>query len=159
MHRPLPQTGVTLIEVVLGVSIVALMVVTIGFSVNAYVNARTALLDNMKATYLAEDGYEIIRALRDTDWNTIDALSVNTLHYLSVSTSTIAATTTPEVIDTKFRRSFVLRNVYRNGSDDIVASTTVGATIDDGVRSVEIYVSSPNGTTSLEAILANVHAI
>lgn len=153
------QSGVTLIEVLVGVSIVAVSLVAIGFSVNAYVDARTALLVNTKATYLAEEGYETLRAIRDTDWNTLDALAVDTEHYLSISTTTIAVSATPEVIDTDFHRSFILREVYRNASDDIVSSTTPGATVDDGSREATVYVGTPVGTSSLQAIITNIHAL
>lgn len=152
------QSGITLVEVVVGISIIAAAVVAIGFSVNAYVDARAVLLTDVKATYLAEEGYEIVRALRDDDWNTIDALALDTLLYLDVSTTTIAIGGSPEVIDTDFTRSFVLRELYRNGSNDITSSTTAGATVDDEGREIEVYVNGPNGTTSFQAIFTNLHA-
>lgn len=151
--------GVTLIEVLIGISILTVALLALGFSINAYVDARTALLNETKATYLAEEGYETIRAIRDTNWNTIDALSIGTTYYFELSTTTLAIGATPEVIDGSFRRSFVVRSVYRNASDDIVASTTAGASIDDGSREVQVFVAGPTGTTSLSAILTNIHAI
>lgn len=152
------KSGVTLIEVLVGVSIVAVSLIAIGFSVNAYVDARAALLVNTRAVYLAEEGYETLRAIRDTNWNTLDALTVDTEHYLSISTTTISVSGTPEVIDTDFNRSFILREVYRNASDDIVSSTTPGAIVDDGAREVTIYVGTPIGTSTLQAIITNIHA-
>lgn len=157
--RSSAQSGVSLIEVITGVAIITIILVAIGFAVQTYVAARTTLLVNLKATYLAEEGYEIIRSLRDENWNTIDALPVNTTRYLSVSTTTRAITTTPEVIDTNFRRSFKLQSVYRNSNDDIVASTAPGAALDSETREVEMSVSGPNGTTTFEAILTNLYNI
>jgi type II secretory pathway pseudopilin PulG len=159
MIRRSAQSGVTLVEVVIGIGIISVSLVAIGLSINTYVAARSALLNNLKATYLAEEGYEIIRAVRDTNWNTIDALTANGTYFLDVSGATPAITTSPEIIDTNFRRSFVLRAVYRNGSDDIVSSTTVGAVIDDGSRQFDIFVSGPNGTTTFQAVLSNIYAI
>jgi type II secretory pathway pseudopilin PulG len=159
MTRRSAQSGVTLVEVVIGIGIISVSLVAIGLSINTYVAARSALLNNLKATYLAEEGYEIIRAVRDTNWNTIDALTANGTYYLDVSGATPAITTSPEIIDTNFRRSFVLRAIYRNGSDDIVSSTTVGAVIDDGSRQFDIFVSGPNGTTTFQAVLSNIYAI
>ncbi len=144
---------------VIGIGIISVSLVAIGLSINTYVAARSALLNNLKATYLAEEGYEIIRAVRDTNWNTIDALTANGTYYLDVSGAAPAITTSPEIIDTNFRRSFVLRAVYRNGSDDIVSSTTVGAVIDDGSRQFDIFVAGPNGTTTFQAVLSNIYAI
>jgi type II secretory pathway pseudopilin PulG len=159
MRRSLYTKGVSLVEVLIGISILAVMLVVIGYSINTYVNARAALLNNTKATYLAEEGIEIIRAVRDNDWNTIDALPTNTTRYLSVSTTTFSIVTTPEVIDTNFYREFKVRPVYRNASDDIVASTTVGATVDDGSRQIDMYVGGPAGTTTMQAIITNLYAI
>ncbi len=152
------QAGITLIEVVIGISIIGIAVVAIGYSVTQYVEARAALLNDAKAAYLAEEGYEIIRALRDSNWNTIEALTIGTTYYLDVSTTTIAVSNTPEVIDGSFRRSFVVQSVYRNASDDIVISTTPGASVDDGSREIEISVGGPNGTSSFEAVITNVFA-
>jgi prepilin-type N-terminal cleavage/methylation domain-containing protein len=159
MRRSFYAKGMSLVEVLIGISIISVMLVVIGYSINTYVNARAALLNNTKATYLAEEGIEVIRAVRDNDWNTIDALPTNTTRYLSVSTTTFSIVTTPEVIDTNFYREFKVRPVYRNASDDIVASTTVGATVDDGSRQIDMYVGGPAGTTTMQAIITNLYAI
>lgn len=158
-HPPLRQQGITLIEVIVAVGIVAVAIVAIGFSVNAFVEARTALLHNTKALYLVEEGYEILRALRDDDWNTLDALSLDSPHYFDVSTTTLAVSGTPEVIDGIYYRSFEFTAVYRDGNDDVTASTTPGATVDNDIREVEISVFGPNGTSSLTALISNLYAI
>jgi Tfp pilus assembly protein PilV len=156
MRSKVLQTGVSLIEVIVGVGIITVMLVVIGFSITSYIDARAALLDNTKAMYLAEEGYEILRAVRDNNWETIDELSTNTYYYFYVSTSTFATSTTPEIIDAEFRRSFMLRELRRDANDDIVAS---GGTVDSESRLVEVFVGTTNGTTSLEFILTNIFAI
>ena len=155
------QKGVTLIEVLIAISIISTIVIAVGFSVNTFVDARTNLLHNTRAVYLAEEGYEIIRALRDDSWSTLDALTLSDTHYLDVATSTIAFSGTQEVIDGLYYRSFVLSEVYRDGSsgDDITASTTAGATVDADMVEVTVSVFGPTGTTSLTAILSNLYAI
>ena len=152
------QTGVSLIEVIVGIGIMSAMLVAIGFSILTYLDARAALLSNMKSAYLAEEGYELLRAFRDDDWDAFIALSTDTVLYFDLSTTTIAVSATPEIIDTDYRRSFIIRDLYRNSNDDVVASTTSGASVDSDSRIVEIYVANPNGTTSMQAILANVFA-
>ena len=52
-----------------------------------------------------------------------------------------------------------LLEAYRDGDDDITASTTAGATVDSGTREVEIYVAGPTGTSSMKALLTNLFAI
>lgn len=151
-----PQSGITLIEVLVAVSIVSAILVVVGFSVTSFVEARSRLLVNTEALYLAEEGYEIVRALRNDDWATIDGYTVDTTYYLDVATTTIAIGGTPEVIDGTYYRSIIFREVYRDGNDDITASTTPGATVDPDMREVEIAVFGPTGTTTLRAIIGNI---
>lgn len=158
MRRLITQAGVTLVEVIIGITIISVSLVAIGYSINAYVDARAALLTDVKAAYLAEEGYELVRSLRDDDWNTIDALALDTLHFLAVSSTSAAVTAAPEVIDALYTRSFELRALYRDGNDDIVDSGAPGASIDDEGRMLDVHVHGPNGTTTFEAIITNIRA-
>jgi len=158
MRRKTKQSGVTLVEIIIGISIISMIVVAVGVSVTSFVDARSALLDDVKTLYLVEEGHELIKALRSSDWSTFDGLALDTIHYLDVSTSSLAFSTTPEVIDSDFYRSFIIREVYRDGSDDFATSTTPGATVDPDMKEVHVYVQGPNGTTSMPALLANIYA-
>lgn len=148
--------GMSLVEVVVGISILSTIMVSVGIGVTSFVDARGRLLTEAKATYLAEEGYETLRAIRDEDWADIAAVPVGTTRYLDVTATTIGITTTPEVIDTSYTRSFQVQELRRDSNDDIV---TTGGTIDSDSVLVEILVTGPNGTVSLESILSNVHNI
>lgn len=152
------QSGVALVEVILGISIITAMLVAVGFSVMAYVDARAALLDDARALYLAEEGYELARILRDEDWNTIDALALDTLHFFSVTTTTIAVSTSLEQIDDLYR-GFELAAAYRDSDDDLTDASDPSATVDPDVRLLTVYVWDGTATTSLPAVLTNLHAI
>lgn len=156
VHR---QAGITLIEVLIAMSIIATMLIAVGLSVTAYVNARSELLTDLKALYLAEEGYEILRALRDEDWNTLDGLARDTTHYLTVATTTLGVSAVPEVVDGSFTRSFQLREVHRDANDDITASSTPGASVDSEIVFVEVMVVGPTGTTTMTSLLSNIDAI
>lgn len=153
------QAGVALVEVLIALGIIASILVAVGFSVATYVSARSELLNNTKALYLAEEGYEMLRVLRDEDWNIINDLNLDTIYYFDVSTTTIAISTTPEVIDDNFYRSFVLQEVYRDNNDDITSSTTAGASVDIGSLYVTVSVGYLSGTSSLQALITNMYAI
>ena len=157
--RTTRQSGVALIEVVVAIGIIATIVVAVGFSVNTYVTARSRLLTDLKTVYLAEEGYEIIRGLRDNNWSTLDALPTDTKEYLSVSTTSVGIGGGIEVIDGQYYREFVLQPVYRNASDDVVDASAPGATVDPEARIVSVSVGGPSGTSTFSAILANLHAI
>jgi hypothetical protein len=148
--------GVTVIEVAIGVSIAALVLIFSMQSLSLFINVGRTISEKTKAIYLAEDGLEIVRYLRDESWSTVSALSTSGTHYLSVTPGAFSFTSTPETVD-GYTRSFKISNVYRNSSDDIVASTTSGASPDTGSKYVELRVvgGTPVATTSISTILTN----
>ena len=150
------QTGISVVEVIVGIGVLALALIFINHTISQFVTARDEALVEAKALYLTEEGYEVVRALRDNDWNTIAALSLNTDYALDITTTTIALGSVPEIIDSDYRRRFHVRPLYRDSNSDIVASTTAGATSDSEGREVWIEVGSPLGTTTFQAILTNV---
>lgn len=149
----------SLVEILIGIGIVTLVVAFVGVSVVQFIETRNTIMSDTKKVFLAEEGYEMVRFLRDSDWTNLSNLSLNTNYYLEVATSTIDATTTPQVIDAEFLRLFRLVSVYRDGSDNVVASTTPGATIDNDARQIEISVGNSTGTTTIRSILMNFGAI
>lgn len=150
--------GITLVEVLIGVAIASLILI---FSTNAialFINAGRTAAEKTKAVYLAEEGLELMRFVRDQSWNNISTLSTSGTHYLRVTTTTVTTTVTPESID-GYRRSFTIQNVYRNTvSDDIVASTTSGAVADTQSKYIRMTVQwgTPTTTVSLTSILSNL---
>ncbi len=152
----LKKRGVTAIEVAVGVSIASLILIFTMQSLSLFINTGRTVSEKTKAVYLAEDGIEIVRYIRDDSWNTVSALSTSATHYLNVTSSALVFTSTPEVID-GYTRSFRISNVYRNSSDDIVASTTSGATADTQSKYIEMRVvgGTPVATTSIMTILTN----
>lgn len=148
--------GTTLVEVLVGVSIVAIVSVFVGVTVYQFSVVRNNILDDTSKLYLAEEAYETIRFLRDADWSNISGLTNDTSYYLQVSTTTVAIGGSPELISGKFNRSFLVQPVYRNGSGNIVASTTSGASIDADAKHLFIYVGDNKSTTTMQAILVNL---
>lgn len=125
------QSGFTVVEVLIGLAIFVVIFLFIYETLTLFFVNQVRLLESTQALYLAEAGQEYVRHLRDEDWGNITGLSTGTTYYFSVSTTTIATTTSPETIG-KFTRSFVLWPAYRDGDDDLVASTTAGASADSG---------------------------
>ncbi|MDA8596812.1 hypothetical protein N9L26_00565 [Candidatus Pacebacteria bacterium] len=147
-------SGVALVEVVLGVAIAGIVVAMIAFTFGLFVSASNRAVEETQALYLAEEGLEILTHLRDTDWDILETdLAVDTTYYLSVATTALDTTITPEVIDGKFTRSFRLSEVERNGNDDIVSSGSV----DDGIRFVTMSVEWGTEEVALTSLLANLH--
>lgn len=152
------QSGITLIEVLVAVTVLSVALIFIGYTITVFVTARDEMQYDLKALYLAEEGYELLRAIRTDDWNTLDVLALDTEYALQVSTTTLAVGSPPEIIDGEFNRVFELRSLYRDSDGDVVASTTPGASSDSEGREVWISVGGPAGTSTVRAIITNLFA-
>lgn len=132
--------GVGIIEIVVVVAIAGIALFGIS-GVSSYalgvMNDRKALLE---ASYLAEEGIEAIRSVRDENWSSnIAGLTMGTNYYSVVSGSKwILQTTNPGLINNRYARRAVFENVNRDGSDNIVTS---GGTLDANTKKVTTYVS------------------
>lgn len=139
-HR---QKGISALEIIIGLALISLSFLGI-FSVSS-----TALksihnsTQEIKASFLDEEGLEAIKILRDTSWqNNINGLSVGTNYYLTFNNSIWQATSTNVYIDGVFERSFILENVYRDANDDIASL----GTLDAGTKKITVLVSWISGT-------------
>lgn len=152
------QKGITIIEVVIGATILSAVIIFIGYAVTLYIDARENMLNDTAVLYLAEEGYELVRSIRDDDWNTLDVLTLNTEYGFNVTSSNISVVASPEIIDSTYRRTFKLRALYRDSDGDVASSTTPGAAVDAESRELVIVVGSENGTSTLEAVITNLFA-
>jgi type II secretory pathway pseudopilin PulG len=148
------EKGITAIEALVGVSIAALILVVSTFTIVQFINTSHTVADKTQALYLAEEGQELLRFVRDNDWTNISSLSLGTDYYLEIKSADITTTTTPETIG-KYSRSFTLENVERNGDDDIVSSGTEDN--DSKYVTVTVEWGSPTQSVTLESILTNIN--
>lgn len=140
--------GFGLIEMVVGVSVLAISLVGIGAVAQRSLALSRQSLQETQANFLLEEGSEVVRFFRDTSWVNISGLSTTTAYYLSYS-SRWATTTTASTIDGAFTRTVTLADVYRDGSDDIASS----GTYDAGAKKITVTLSWLNGFgTSTKAV-------
>ncbi len=143
--------GVTIAEVLIGAAIILLVGgAVIGVFVTSMGHYRQTP-SSVKAAFLAEEGLEAVKTLRDRSWQEeIADLNTNTPYGLvfDAAAGRWEATTTPQVVDGRFHRWFTLAEVTRNNKDRIDSSGTV----DPGTRQVTLTVKWPsyNGTSSRE---------
>lgn len=150
--------GFTAVEVLIGVALASVILIFAANTVALFINAGRVVSEKTKALYLAEEGLELVRFVRDESWSTLSALSTSGTHYLGVTSSSITTSTTPEYID-GFRRSFTVKNVYRNTTtNDIVASTTGGSAADTDSKYITVSVAwgTPTTTISMTSILTDL---
>lgn len=156
VHTTLHARGVTVVEVLVAVSIAGVLIISLAYAMTTFLHTAHQVSKKTYAVYLAEEGLEMVRYLRDSDWNTIDALDTDDVHYLDISTTTIAFTATPEIVG-DYSRSITIENAYRDSStDDIVTS---GGVEDVNTKYVTVRVSWDAGsaTTSLTGLFANIN--
>lgn len=152
--------GLSIVEILFGLALFAIVFVFIMQTLTVFFLNHARVLEQTQAVYLAESGQEYVRYLRDDDWNTLDDLLTGVTYYLSVSSSTVATSSSPEVINGKFTRSFILWPAYRDGDDDLVASTTAGATTDAGSFMVVVRVTwGVDEEVQLHSLLTNLQNI
>lgn len=150
--------GISLVEVLIGVSIIASAFVAI---IGIYTTLSTysmRALPRVQAAMLAEEGIEAVRQLRDEGFTSkIASLNVDTAYHLAWSTasSSFIATTNTVPIDSTFYRTLVLSDVYRDGSFNIASS----GTLDPTARKVTVNVSwrdrTSTSTYTLESYVFN----
>lgn len=159
MRNHCAPKGISVVEVMIGLSILLLAVLFISRTLTTFFGVEQKTVENNQALYIAQGELEMLKFLRDDNWTQISSLTRGTTYYLAVATSTITITTTPQSIGS-FTPSFKIYNGYRNSSHDLVASTTSGATSDSGTVLVTATVSWGSGNSVvLRSILTNLHNI
>ena len=148
------QNGIAIIEILIGTSILTLVLAFISYTLLLFLDTSDLALEQTQALYLAEEGQELMRYLRDEDWQTISDLTEGNTYYLDIATSTIGLSSTPEVIDGTFTRAVVVDELRRDSNDDFVES---GGTVDSGGRVITVTVSWGSRDVVLTSILTNLY--
>ncbi len=136
------QKGIGLVEIVVAVFILTIVLSVLITVNNLYIKSSSSNIKSSKAAYLASEGIEAIKTIRDSGWVNISAISTSTNHYLYFDnlTSRWTATNTVEIIPNDFFRRFVTTDVYRDSQGDI---SSLG-TFDPYTKKIEVYISWEN---------------
>jgi Tfp pilus assembly protein PilV len=151
------REGFSLVEVIIAASIITASILAIVGVYSTFVQKTFTNTPAIQAAYLADEGVEALKTMRDFGWtNNISNLTVGNIYrlYFSTSTSAWRATTSPALIDNQFDRTFVLGNAYRDGSDNLASA----GTLDSNTRLVTVNVSwrDKNGT-STKTVMAYIN--
>ena len=143
------KKGFLTVELVLGVTIAVVVIVSIFNLMQISLRISNDSVDKTVSAYLVEEGAEAMKILRDNNWSNISSLSSGTTYYLNFSSNTWSTTTTANTIG-KFTRRVSVSDVYRDSNDDISSS----GTLDSGTKEVTIEVSWTNsvGSTKTETV-------
>ncbi|OGD69651.1 hypothetical protein A3I18_01775 [Candidatus Campbellbacteria bacterium RIFCSPLOWO2_02_FULL_35_11] len=150
------KKGTSLIEIIIGLAIISTSFFSVISAYHFFIKVAVRNASETKVSYLLEEGVEVTRFLRDSDWTSFSTLATSTDYHLVFDGGTWKATTTNIYIDNRFERKFVLGDVYRNIDGDI---SDVG-TLDAGARKIDVFVSFPSGnsttTRSVNLYLTNL---
>ena len=152
--------GFGVIEIVIGVAILSIALFGLLAASQNFVLLSRRTNDLVQANFLLSEGVESIRVMRDSGWTAyIAPLTVGGTYSPYFDGSTWVSTTTPQIVDGRFERTFVVSAVERNTSDDIVAS---GGTVDPDTKKFTVQVSwhsDARGTTTLSfpTYFTNMH--
>lgn len=109
--------------------------------------------DNLEAVFLAQEGLDGVRSIRDESWaNNIAPLINETIYYPVVENSKWRLVTSdPGKIEGRYTRTIVFSQVFRNASDQITPS----GTLDTGTRKVTSRVAWGSGQKEIVAYLTD----
>lgn len=137
--------GLSLIEAMVAIAILVAVFLAIGEYFETSLQAANESLSATQAGYLAEEGVEAVKLMREESWDeNIAPLSISTPYFLHFDGGMWKATTTPQSTPEGFQRTFVLEGVYRDSSDDIAPS----GTLDPGTRKTTVTVSWQSGSST-----------
>lgn len=148
--------GSGLVEILVAVFIFTIVLGSLITASNMYLAGAAENLKSIKGVYLAEEGVEAIKIIRDIGWDNVSILSNDVDYYLYFDTSSSTnnfwgATSTPSYIDSVFNRTFKFDAVYRDSNGRI---TTEGGILDLYTKKVTVSVSWPSKSTITTKILS-----
>lgn len=141
-----------MVEVMVAVAIVAASIFTCIFVSNRAVFIARQSVYTTQASFLLEEGAEVVRIVRDNAWTNISGLTVGTDYYPNFTGGTwTLSSTSPNPSQTGiYTRTVAVAAVNR---DNITADISATGTDDPGTKMVTVTVSWPEGGTTLSKSL------
>ncbi|MEI7777604.1 MAG: hypothetical protein WCI52_03280 [bacterium] len=154
--------GFTILEVIIGASIMLLITTGILSSYVLYLQASGSNMESIQSAFILEEGVEGMRSIRDAGWTAnIVPLTTGETYYLSWNSGlSIWQTTTTATSTDGFVRKIILYPAYRDSNSNLVSSSTPGAIVDVGTRQMNISTTwSYNGSLNTKTIVTYISNI
>ena len=146
-----------LAEVVVGAAILVVFISGLVLSQKIFITQSSMAIERAQAALIAEEGIEIVKHFRDESWDAFYGPGSNGTYGFAWDTNW-ATTSSAEVIDDKFFRSFSVEDVSRDGSFNIVTS---GGTVDPNTKKITVTVewsrSGATTTKTMATYITNIH--
>ncbi|MFA5838810.1 MAG: hypothetical protein WC849_02635 [Candidatus Paceibacterota bacterium] len=151
------KKGSSLVEMLVGLSVLIFVVLGFVVSFNYFVKNSILGTKNVQAYFLAEEGLEAIKSMRNSSWTTnINSLVSGQEYHLYFNGSNWQSTATQSKIDNVFTRKFVIENVYRGVNGDISSSGVLDPGSKKANVSVSYNVNNSVITKNLSMIITNI---
>lgn len=139
------KAGFGLVEAVFAAAIAAAFIVVMASVNTAYLSTSYGKGDEIEATFLAGEGVEAVKSIRDNSWSSLYSSVVNGNSYALALTASWAISPGTETIG-RYTRVITFAPVYRGASGDI----DVSGALDTGGKLVTSQVSwqGKNGTST-----------
>ncbi len=152
------EKGFSLAEAIIASAISLFVILGITAFFSTIFSMSVANSARIQAAFLAEEGLEAVRILRDAGWDeNIETQALDVPFYLDFEGSSWTATTSNIYVDGLFQREVVLSAVNRDSNFDIVES---GGNSDPDSRKITVSISWSLGnsttTKSVSTYLTNV---
>ena len=149
--------GFGLLEMVISVAVV--ITALVGFLETERVSLRLFRTekDNLEATFLAQEGLEAARILRDQSWtNNVATLTSGSVYYSFFQNNAWSlSVSSPGLIDEKYTRTLVFNNVFRNLQDKISPSGTADPNTKQVISSISWNIPTGSKQQQLTSYLTN----
>jgi len=141
------KTGLSVVEIIVASAILLTLVTAIGGGWQLYLRVVRDGTNYTMASNLSEEGAEAIQLMRDGGWTSnIIPLSLGTEYDLYWNGSNYIATTTPQLLQSIYRRTVTFSSVERDAWSNIVTS---GGVLDADTRKVDIKIYLANSTSTI----------
>ena len=148
--------GMALVEILIGSAIISVGILAVSSVFSTYVQYAFANQQNVSASYILEEGLEVMTYFRDKSWTNISTLSTSTTYYLSFNNDW-ATTTTPQYVDNLFLRKINITDVKRDAGDEISASGTYDPNTKKITTTVEYWQGHSTTTRSISTYITNLY--
>ncbi len=139
-----------MIEVIIVASIIIVSVLAAMSVTQKAISVSRQSLHILQASFLLEEGAEVVRIKRDDSWNNISSLDTNTNYYPTFDNGTWDLSITPTSLDI-FTRTVNIANVER---DAITQDITSSGVVDAGTKLVTVTVSWLEGSVVVNKSLS-----
>jgi type II secretory pathway pseudopilin PulG len=149
--------GMALVEILIGSAIISAGILAVSSVFSTYVQYAFANQQNVSASYVLEEGLEVVTFFRDKGWENISKLSTTTTYYLFWDNDNWATTTTPQYIDDIFLRKINVEDIKRGAEDEISTSGTYDPNTKKITATVEYWQGHGTTTRSISTYITNLY--